>query len=112
MSMLVMSPSGLGPVEVSGAPVPLLTRSWMVTKLAIRPRLGQWSKILVGGPDLLPDESNAIAVLYPVPNGGEADVFSVQDPNGKNSIDISQIYVYATIPGDTPLVDSFYYRTV
>jgi len=36
----------------------------------------------------------------------------VQDPNGKNSIDISQIYVYTTIPGDTPLVDSFYYRTV
>ena len=110
--MLVMSPSGLGPVPVLGAPVPLLTRSWMVTKLTIRPRLGQWSKILVGGPDLLPDESNAIAVIYPVPNGGEVDAFSVQDPNGKNSIDISQIYVYATIPGDTPLVDSFYYRTV
>ncbi len=84
----------------------------MVTKLTIRPRLGQWSKILVGGPDLLPDESNSIAVLYPVPNGGEADAFTVQDPAGKNSIDISQIHVYATIPGDTPLVDTFYYRTV
>ncbi len=61
--MLVMSPSGLGPVQVSGAPVPLLARSWMVTKLTIKPKLGQWSKILVGGADLLPDEGNAIAVL-------------------------------------------------
>ncbi len=111
MSMLVMSPSG-GPVPVQNAPVPLMTSSWMVTKITIKPKLGQWSKILVGGADLLPDESNAIAVLYPVPNGGEADAFSVQDPGGQNSIDISQIYVYATIPGDTPLADSFYYRTV
>lgn len=111
MSMLVLSPSG-GPVQVSGTPVPLLSRSWMVTKLTIKPKLGQWSKILVGGPDLLPDESNAFAVLYPVPEGGEADAFSVQDPNGQNSIDISQIYVYTTIPGDTAVVDSFYYRTV
>jgi hypothetical protein len=109
--MLVLSPSG-GPVAISGAPVPLTLRSWLVTKLTVKPKLGQWSKILIGGPDLLPDESNAIAVLYPVPNGGEADAFVVQDPSGKNTIDLSQIYVYATIPGDTPLADSFYYRTV
>jgi len=111
MSMLVLSPSG-GPVQITTAPVPLASRTWMVTKLTIRPRLGQWSKILVGGADLLPDETNAVAVLYPVPNGGEADAFTVQDPNGRNSIDLSKIYVYATIPGDTPLADSFYYRTV
>ena len=109
--MTVLSPSG-GPVRTSSAPAPLASRTWLVTKLTIRPRLGQWSKILVGGPDLEADETNAIAVLYPVPNGGEADAFVLQDPKGKNSIDLSQIYVYATIPGDTPLADSFYYRTV
>lgn len=109
--MLVMSPSG-GPVTVSGSPVPLMSRSWLVTKLTIKPKLGQWSKILVGGPDLLPDESNAMAILYPVPDGGEADSFVVQDAKGQNTIDLSQIYVYATISGDTPLADSFYYRTV
>ena len=48
MPMLVLSPSGLGLVQVSSAPVPLLSRSWMVTKLTIQPRLGQWSKILAG----------------------------------------------------------------
>jgi hypothetical protein len=106
-----MSPSG-GPVAVPGSPVPLAASSWLVTKITIKPKLGQWSKILVGGPDLLPDESNAIAVLYPVPNGGEADSFVIQDAQGQNTIDLSQIYVYATISGDTPLADSFYYRTV
>jgi len=109
--MLVLSPSG-GPVPVSGAPVPIVSHSYMVTKLTIKPKLGQWSKILIGGPDLLPDESNAIAELYPVPDGGAADAFTIQDPNGQNSIDVNQIYVYATIPGDTPLADFFFYRTV
>jgi hypothetical protein len=109
--MLVMSPSG-GPVAVNGTPVPITSHPWLVTKLTIKPKLGQWSKILIGGPDLLPDESNAIAVLYPVPDGGEADSFVVQDPSGKNTIDLSKIYVFATIPGDTPLADSFYYRTL
>jgi hypothetical protein len=66
---------------------------------------------LVGGPDLQSDETNAIAVLT-VLNGGEAGAFVVQDPGGKNTIDLSQIYVFATIPGDMSLADSFYCWTV
>lgn len=111
--MLVLTPSPVsGPLTVSGTPVAIASSSTLVNQFSVKPRLGQWSKILVGGPNLGTDESNAMAILYPVPNGGQADVFTVQDPNGPNSIDISQIYVCATIPGDTPLADSFYYRTV
>jgi hypothetical protein len=111
--MTILSPSAeAGPLTVSGTPVPIATSSKLVNKLSVKPRLGQWSKVLIGGPNLGPDESNAMAVLYPVPNGGQADAFVVQDEGGQNTIDLSQIYVYATIPGDTPMVEAFEYKTV
>jgi hypothetical protein len=83
-----------------------------VNQVSIKPRLGQWSKVLVGGANLGTDESNAMAILYPVPNGGQADSFVVQDQGGANTIDLSTIYVYATISGDTPMVEAFGYQTV
>jgi len=111
--MVVLSPSPVsGPFPVSGPPAPIATSSTLVNQVSIKPRLGQWSKILIGGPNLGTDESNAMAILYPVPNGGQADAFTVQDQGGQNTIDLSQIYVYATIPGDTPMVEAFGYQTV
>ena len=111
--MLVLSPSAeAGPLVVSGAPIPITTNPKLVNKLSIRPRLGQWSKVLVGGPSLQTDETNAIAVLYPVPNGGQADAFVIQDQGGANTIDLSQMYVYATISGDSPMVEAFEYVTI
>ena len=111
--MLILTPSAAaGPLTVPGAPVPVATSTKLVNKLSVKPRLGQWSKVLVGGPNLLPDESTAMAVLYPVPNGGQADAFVVQDQGGQNTIDLSQIFVYASIPGDTPMVEAFEYKTV
>jgi len=111
--MTILSPSAAaGPLTVSGAPVPIAASSTLVNKLSVKPRLGQWSKVLIGGPNLGADESNAMAVLYPVPNGGQADAFVVQDEGGQNTIDLSQIYVYATIPGDTPMVEAFEYKTI
>ena len=111
--MLVLSPStAAGPHTVSDAPTPIATSSKLVNKLAVKPRLGQWSKVLIGGPNLQTDETNALAVLYPVPNGGQADAFMIQDQGGANTIDLSQIYIYATIPGDTPMVEAFEYVTV
>jgi len=111
--MTVLTPwAASGPFPVSGAPAPLATSSTLVNQLSVKPRLGQWSKVLIGGPNLGTDESNAMAILYPVPNGGQADAFEVQDQGGQNTIDLSQIYVYATIPGDTPMVEAFGYQTV
>ena len=111
--MLVLTPSAAsGPFAVSGAPAPITPSSTLVNQLSVKPRLGQWSKILIGGPNLGTDESNAMAVLYPVPNGGQADAFVVQDQGGQNTIDLSQIYVYSTIPGDTPMVEAFGYQTI
>ena len=111
--MVVLNPSAeAGAHLVSGIPVPLATASKLVNKVTVKPRLGQWSKVLVGGPSLLPDESNAFAVLYPVPYGGIADVFSLQDEGGQNTIDLGQIYIYATVSGDTPMVEAFEYQTI
>ena len=111
--MLVLSPSAAaGPLVVSGAPIPITTNPKLVNRLPVKPRLGQWSKVLVGGPNLQTNETNAIAVLYPVPNGGQADAFVLQDQGGANTIDLSQIYVYATISGDTPMVEAFEYVTI
>jgi hypothetical protein len=111
--MLLLSPCAeAGPYTVSDTPIPITTVSKLVNRISIKPRLGQWSKVLIGGPGLLPDESNAMAVLYPVPNGGQADAFVVQDQGGQNTIDLSQIYIYATIPGDTPMVEAFEYKTI
>jgi hypothetical protein len=111
--MTILSPSAeAGPLTVSGTPLPVAASSKLVNKVSVKPRLGQWSKVLIGGPNLGVDESNAMAVLYPVPNGGQADAFVVQDEGGQNTIDLNQIYVYATIPGDTPMVEAFEYKTV
>jgi hypothetical protein len=111
--MILLSPCAeAGPHTVLGTPVPITTDSKLVNKISIKPRLGQWSKVLIGGLGLLPDEWNAIAVLYPVPNGGQADAFVVQDEGGQNTIDLSQIYIYATIPGDAPMVEAFEYKTI
>ncbi len=111
--MILLSPCAeAGPHTVSGTPVPVTTDSKLVNKISIKPRLGQWSKVLIGGPGLLPDETNAMAVLYPVPNGGQADAFVLQDEGGQNTIDLSQIYIYATIPGDTAMVEAFEYKTI
>ena len=112
--MLILVPSAeAGPHPVSGAPVPITPSSGrLVNKLAVKPRLGQWSKVLVGGPSLQTDETGALAVLYPVPNGGQADSFVIQDQGGANTIDLSTIYIYATIPGDTPMVEAFEYQTI
>ena len=111
--MRILSPSAeSGPLTISGAPVSIASRSKLVNKLSVKPRLGQWSKVLIGGPNLQVDESNAMAVLYPAPNGGQADAFVVQDQGGQNTIDLHQIYVYATIPGDTPVVEAFEYKNI
>ena len=111
--MTILSPSAeAGPLTVPGTPVPIASSSTLVNKVSVKPRLGQWSKVLIGGPNLGVDESNAMAILYPVPNGGQADAFEVQDEGGQNTIDLNQIYVYATIPGDTPMVEAFEYKTV
>ena len=81
--MLVLSPSAeAGPLVVSSAPIPITTNPKLVNQLSIKPRLGQWSKVLAGGPSLHTGETNAIAVLYPVPNGGQADAFVIQDQGG------------------------------
>ncbi len=111
--MTVLTPSPLsGPLTVSGTPVAIASSSTLVNQFSVKPRLGQWSKVLIGGPNLGTDESNAMAILYPVPNGGQADSFTVQDQGGQNTLDLSQIYVYATIPGDTPMVEAFGYQTI
>jgi hypothetical protein len=47
-----------------------------------------------------------------VPNGGQADAFVIQDQGGANTIDLSQMYVYATISGDSPMVEAFEYVTI
>jgi hypothetical protein len=47
----------------------------------------------------------------PIPNGGQADAFVVQDQGGQNTIDLSQIYVYASIPVDTRMVEAFEYKS-
>ena len=109
--MLVLSPSAeAGPLVVSGAPIPITTNPKLVNQLSIKPRLGQWSKVLAGGPSLHTGETNASAVLYPVPNGGQADAFVIQ--GGPNTIDLNQMYVYATISGDTRTVETFEYVTI
>jgi hypothetical protein len=111
--MLILSPSASsGPLTITGVPAPIAASSTLVNQLSIKPRLGQWSKILIGGPNLGTDETNAMAILYPVPNGGQADAFVVQDNGGQNTIDLSQIYVYATISGDSPMVEAFGYQTI
>src|SRR5260370_28036030 len=103
--MTILSPSAeAGPLSVSGAPVPIAGSSKLVNKVSVKPRLGQWSKVLTGGPNMGTDESNDMAILYPVAHRGQADAFALQDDGGLNTIDLNELYVHAANPAAPPTV--------
>jgi hypothetical protein len=107
-----------GPFDTSGQPngmAPLAATPQYATYVRIQAHPGQEGKIAIGGPAMASTSGNATdsAFIELWPNwdasfdNGRSDTWILSDPKWLNTIDLSQIYVYPEIAGETPIVTAF-----
>jgi hypothetical protein len=107
-----------GPFDTSSQPngvAPLSAVPQYATYVRIQAHPGQEGKIAIGGPAMASTSSNAAdsSFLELWPNwdasfdNGRSDTWILSDPKWLNTIDLSQIYVYPEIAGETPIVTAF-----
>jgi len=107
-----------GPFDTSSQPngvAPLAAAPQYATYVRIQAHPGQEGKIAIGGPAMASGSSNIAdsAFLELWPNwdasfdNGRSDTWILSDPKWLNTIDLSQIYVYPEIAGETPIVTAF-----
>jgi len=107
-----------GPFDTSQQPngvAPLTAVPQYATYLRIQAHPGQEGKIAIGGPGMASTTGSIAdsAFLELWPNydasfdNGRSDTWIFSDPKWLNTIDLSQIYVYPEIAGETPIVTAF-----
>ncbi len=107
-----------GPFDTSSQSngvAPLAPTPQYATYVRIQAHPGQEGKIAIGGPAMGSATSNIAdsAYLELWPNwdasfdNGRSDTWILSDPKWLNTIDLSQIYVYPEIAGETPIVTAF-----
>jgi hypothetical protein len=107
-----------GPFDTSSQSngvAPLTATPQYATYVRIQAHAGQEGKIAIGGPAMASASGNAAgsAFLELWPNwdasfdNGRSDTWVLSDPKWLNTIDLSQIYVYPEIAGETPIVTAF-----
>jgi hypothetical protein len=85
------------------------------TYVRIQAHPGQQGKIAIGGSAMAAASGNAAdsAFLELWPNwdgsfdNGRSDTWIIADPQWNNTIDLSQIYVWPEIAGETPVITAF-----
>ena len=107
-----------GPFDTSSQPNgvgPLTAVPQYATYVRIQAHPGQEGKIAIGGPAMA-STSGSVAdssFLELWPNwdasfdNGRSDAWILSDPKWLNTIDLSQIYVYPEIAGETPIITAF-----
>ena len=107
-----------GPFDTSSQPsgvAPLAATPQYATYVRIQAHPGQEGKIAIGGPAMA-STSGSVAdssFIELWPNwdasfdNGRSDTWILSDPKWLNTIDLSQIYVYPEIAGETPIVTAF-----
>ena len=107
-----------GPFDTSGSlngVRPLTGVPQYATYVRIQVNPGQEGKIAIGGAALAAASENiadsAFLELWPNWDGsidnGRSDTWILCDPQWRNTIDLSQIYVWPEIAGEQPLVTAF-----
>ena len=107
-----------GPFDTSSQPngvAPLTATPQYATYVRIQAHPGQEGKIAIGGPAMASTSGNVAdaSFLELWPNwdasfdNGRSDTWILSDPKWLNTIDLSQIYVYPEIAGETPIVTAF-----
>ncbi len=107
-----------GPFDTSSQPNgvgPLVATPQYATYVRIQAHPGQEGKIAIGGPAMASASGNipnsSFLELWPNWDGswddGRSDTWILSDPKWLNTIDLSQIYVYPEIAGETPIVTAF-----
>ena len=107
-----------GPFDTSSQPngvAPLAATPQYATYVRIQAHPGQEGKIAIGGPAMASTSGNVMdsSFLELWPNwdasfdNGRSDTWILSDPKWLNTIDLSQIYVYPEIAGETPIVTAF-----
>lgn len=107
-----------GPFDTSSQPngvKALVGRPQFATYVRIQAHPGQQGKIAIGTPAMASATGNiadsAFLELWPNWDGstdnGRSDTWILSDPQWNNTIDLSQIYVWPEIAGETPIVTAF-----
>lgn len=107
-----------GPFDTTGRPNgvrPLVDTPQFATYVRIQAHPGQQGKIAIGGAGMANATGNiadsAFLELWPNWDGsmdnGRSDTWILTDPKWLNTIDLSQIYVWPEIAGETPVVTAF-----
>jgi hypothetical protein len=107
-----------GPFSTSGQTngvAPLAGTPQYATYVRIQAHPGQEGKIAIGGPAMAAATGNiadsSFLELWPNWDGsfdnGRSDTWIMSDPKWLNTIDLSQIYVWPEIAGETPIVTAF-----
>jgi len=107
-----------GPFDTSSQPngvAPLAATPQYATYVRIQAHPGQEGKIAIGGPAMASTSGNVTdsSFLELWPNwdasfdNGRSDTWILSDPKWLNTIDLSQIYVYPEIAGETPIITAF-----
>lgn len=94
---------------------PLASTPQYATYVRIQAHPGQQGKIAIGGPAMAAASGNiadsSFIELWPNWDGsfdnGRSDTWIMSDPKWLNTIDLSQIYVWPEIAGETPIVTAF-----
>ena len=107
-----------GPFDTSARPNgvrPLADALQFATYVRIQANPGQEGKIAIGNAAMASPPGNiadsAFLELWPNWDGatdnGRSDTWVMNDPKWLNTIDLSQIYVWPEIAGETPLVTAY-----
>jgi hypothetical protein len=107
-----------GPFDTSSQPkgvAPLVGTPQFATYVRIQAHPGQEGKIAIGGAAMASASGNiadsSFMELWPNWDGsadnGRSDTWILSDPKWLNTIDLSQIYVWPEIAGETPIITAF-----
>ena len=107
-----------GPFSPASQPngvAPLASTPQFATYVRIQAHPGQEGKIAIGGAAMAAASGNiadsSFIELWPNWDGsadnGRSDTWILSDPKWLNMIDLSQIYVWPEIAGETPIITAF-----
>ena len=111
--MLVLSPSAeAGPLVVSSAPIPITTNPKLVNQLSLSRGLASGPRSWPAGPACIPAKPTPSPSCIQCRTAVKRTRSSSRIRVAPSTIDLNQMYVYATISGDTPMVETFEYVTI
>lgn len=107
-NLFAIAVPGGGSFPLTATPAALSTglASNYVNQLRIQVTPGQSCKVYISR-TASTSPGSLLAVLYPNPNGGHSEAFSIQDPRSGDGLDLTKFYLWTDCPGESAIVEWF-----